>query len=491
MKAGLTTAVVALSAAVMTLDMTVVTIALPDIGRDLDAGLQDSQWIVNGYVLVFASLLLGVGALSDRVPRRPLFIGGHTLFGLASLLCALAPSSGWLIAGRVIQALGATLVFATCMPILADTHEGDERGRARAVGAFTAAGAAAAALGPLVGGALVGGGGWRWIFVVNLPVSAVAIAAMLAAGRGAPEPQRRSGSPDWLSTALVAIGVFTLNYALVTGPTSGWGSPSVLAAIVAAAILLLCFARLQLRHGRDALLDLHLFRIPTFSAAMLLSFTGRLVTFGLLPYLIFWLSGRQHLSPVQVGFVLLALALPMVVIAAPSSALGHGNHVNLVTGGAMSVTAIGLLWLGLALGPDATWARALGPLLVIGIGSGAAMPHMMNLALAVVPASRAGAATGAANTAFPLGTATGVAVFGALLSTRVDALPWAPAPAREAIASGRFELLGQMFPSSLVEEAIAAFTSGLSLICFTGTALAALCAVVCFTAIRSQDRRED
>ncbi|MEJ4100346.1 MFS transporter [Corynebacterium mastitidis] len=130
------------------------------------------------------------------MPRRPLFIGGHTLFGLASLLCALAPSSDWLIAGRVIQALGATLVFATCMPILADTHEGDERGRARAVGAFTPAGAAAAALGPLVGGVLVGGGGWRWIFVVNLPVSAVAIAAMLAAGRGAPEPQRRSGSSD-------------------------------------------------------------------------------------------------------------------------------------------------------------------------------------------------------------------------------------------------------------------------------------------------------
>lgn len=188
------------------------------------------------------------------------------------------------------------------------------------------------------------------------------------------------------------------------------GLSSVLTTIVAAAILLLCFTRLQLRHGRDALLDLHLFRIPTFSAAMLLSFTGRLVTFGLLPYLIFWLSGRQHLSPVQVGFVLLALALPMVVIAAPSSALGHGNHV---TGGAMSVTAIGLLWLGLALGSDATWARALGPLFVIGIGSGAAMPHMMNLALAVVPASRAGAATGAANTAFPLGTPTGVAVFGA------------------------------------------------------------------------------
>ena len=129
MKPRWLTAVVALSAALMTLDMTVVTIALPDITREFSAGLEDAQWIVNAYVLVFAALLLGVGALSDRMPRHRLFMLGHLIFAASSLLCALSGSSGTLIAGRVCQAVGATLVFGTCMPLIADTHEGDDAAR--------------------------------------------------------------------------------------------------------------------------------------------------------------------------------------------------------------------------------------------------------------------------------------------------------------------------------------------------------------------------
>ena len=158
---------IALSSALMTLDMTVVTIALPQISHSFSSGLGEAQWVVNGYVLVFAALLLGVGALSDHLPRHRLFMGGHVVFGLASLVCALAPSIDVLIVGRVIQALGATVVFATCMPLIADCFEGDEAGRSRAVGIYMAAGAVAAALGPLVGGLLVSNGGWRWMFAIN------------------------------------------------------------------------------------------------------------------------------------------------------------------------------------------------------------------------------------------------------------------------------------------------------------------------------------
>ena len=208
MKPRWLTAVVALSAALMTLDMTVVTIALPDITREFSAGLEDAQWIVNAYVLVFAALLLGVGALSDRMPRHRLFMLGHLIFAASSLLCALSGSSGTLIAGRVCQAVGATLVFGTCMPLIADTHEGDDAARSRAVGAFMAAGAAAAALGPLVGGLLVGGGGWRWIFAVNVPVSLIAVVVMGIVAPNKTTAPRQSTGRDWVSTALVAVGLF-------------------------------------------------------------------------------------------------------------------------------------------------------------------------------------------------------------------------------------------------------------------------------------------
>lgn len=491
MKSSWITAVIALSAALMTLDMTVVTIALPDISRDLSAGLSDAQWIVNGYTLVFAALLLGVGAFSDRVPRRPLFMAGHVIFGLASLLCAAAPTTTWLIAGRIIQAIGATLVFATCMPLIADIYEDDHKRRSRAVGAFMAAGAAAAALGPLVGGMIVGSGGWRWIFAVNLPVSLIAVVAMFILGRDLPSKPRNSGNIDWLSTFLVAAGLFGANYALVSGPQDGWTSPAVVTAGICAVLLLTIFAVRQLHLGDDALINLRLFRIPSFSAAMILSFTARLVTFGLLPYLIFWLSGMQGRTPVQVGLVLLSLALPMVIVAAPSTALERTGRINVVTAGAMTVTAAGLLWLGLAMGPDATWRDAIAPLLVTGIGSGIAMPHMMNLALSVVPASSSGAATGAANTALPLGTATGVALFGALLSSRVDTLDWASSQVRGAITEGRLDILESLLPEEQLREAVDAFTSGLTAIFLTGAAFAILCAVVCLTAIRSKDQKLD
>ncbi|MEL4155125.1 MFS transporter [Corynebacterium bovis] len=488
MKPRWLTAVVALSAALMTLDMTVVTIALPDITREFSAGLEDAQWIVNAYVLVFAALLLGVGALSDRMPRHRLFMLGHLIFAASSLLCALSGSSGTLIAGRVCQAVGATLVFGTCMPLIADTHEGDDAARSRAVGAFMAAGAAAAALGPLVGGLLVGGGGWRWIFAVNFPVSLIAVVVMGIVAPNKTTAPRQSTGRDWVSTALVAVGLFGANYALITGPEDGWTHPRVLGAIAVAVVLLAVFAVVQLRAGGDALLDLRLFAVPSFTAAIILSFTGRLVTFGLLTYLIFWLSGIQALSPVGVGLVLLALAMPMVVVAAPSSALEKTGKVNIVTGVAMVVTAVGLLWAALALGPDSTWRAAVGPLLVTGIGAGLAMPHMMGIAVAVVPASRSGAATGAANSAFPLGTAAGVAVFGAILTAHVDALTWAPAPVREAATAGRVDVLRGVLPEPRLREVTEAFMSGLDAILVTGAVVSVVCGVICLVAIRTKDR---
>ncbi|MBC3186417.1 MFS transporter [Corynebacterium sp. zg-331] len=488
MKVRWLTTVVALSAAIMTLDMTVVTIALPDITREFSAGLDDAQWIVNAYVLVFAALLLGVGALSDHMPRHRLFILGHLIFGASSLFCALSSSSGMLIAGRVCQAIGATLVFGTCMPLIADAHEGNDAARSRAVGAFMAAGALAAALGPLIGGLLVGGGGWRWIFTMNIPVSIIAMVVMALVAPNNTRVTRKTTGRDWASTVLVALGLFCANYALVTGPNDGWNSTNVLATIIAAVFFLAVFVVIQLRAGEDALLDLRLFSVPSFSAAIILSFTGRLVTFGLLTYLIFWLSGIQALSPIGMDLVLLALAMPMVIIAAPSSALEKTGKVNIVTSVAMIITAIGLLWAALALGPDSTWCSAIGPLLITGIGAGLAMPHMMNITISVVPASRSGAATGATNSAFPLGTATGVAIFGAILTSHIDSLAWASAPVREAASAGRVDLLRSVLSEPQVHEVTEAFMAGLDTILITGAAVSVVCGLICFVSIRQEDR---
>lgn len=475
---------IALSAALMTLDMTVVTIALPEINASFSVGLRDAQWVVNSYVLVFAALLLGVGALSDHIPRRPLFLIGHVVFGLASLLCTVATGIDMLILGRVIQALGATLVFATCMPLIADHFEGDDVGRSRAVGIYMAAGAAAAALGPLVGGFIVSNGGWRWMFAINPPLCLLAIAIMFFLVRSPEEKTQAGGRIDWISMTIIAAALFSLNYALISGSNDSWTTPLVLGAFVVAAILLGVFIILQIRYGHEALLDLSLFKSSTFTAAITLSFTARLVSYGMMPYLVFWLAGYKKLSPIAVGLVLLAMALPIVMIAGPSSALQKTGKVNIVTGAAMLLVTAGLIWLGRVASPEAPWALVIGPLIVIGAGTGLAMPHMMNIALSVVPASRSGSATGVVNTAFPLGTATGVASFGVILNSHMDALEQIPESARTAGATGQLNALQYQEPADIISIITETFADGLSTIMFTAALCSALCAAFCWWAIR-------
>lgn len=475
---------IALSSALMTLDMTVVTIALPQISRSFSSGLGEAQWVVNGYVLVFAALLLGVGALSDHLPRHRLFMGGHVVFGLASLVCALAPSIDVLIAGRVIQALGATVVFATCMPLIADCFEGDEAGRSRAVGIYMAAGAVAAALGPLVGGFLVSNGGWRWMFAINPPLSLLAISIMLFLVPAPHSSTSSRGNIDWFSTIIIAIALFTVNYALISGPKDGWTNPLVLTAIAVGIFLLGVFVTTQWKAGRKALLDLSMFKNSAFTAAILLSFTARLASFGLMPYLIFWLAGYQHHSPIQVGLILLAMALPIVIVAAPSSSLQKTGKVNAITSMAMFIVTAGLAWLGLIIGPNTSWQQMVGPLIALGTGVGLAMPHMMNIALSVVPASRSGTATGVVNTAFPLGTATGVAIFGAVLTSRINTLDWIPEPIRTAGATGQLSAIHSTAPTQTLVAVTKAFSEGLSTMLLIAAVSTAVCGAMCWFAIQ-------
>ncbi|NLE80308.1 MAG: MFS transporter [Rhodococcus sp.] len=476
---------VGLSAVVMTLDISIVNVALPDIAADFGAGLEQTQWIINAYVLAFAALLLTVGSASDRLGKRRMFLAGHLVFAASSLLCALAQTDAVLIGGRAAQGIGAALVFGTCLALLSEVYTDDSAGRTRAVGVFMACGAGAAALGPLVGGVLVELGGWRWIFAINLPIGVFVIAAILTT-MSLTERTNTESRIDWISTVLITALFFGANFALLSGPDHGWTSMLVLtSATLTVAAGVAAFWR-QRTLGDDAMVDLSLFRIPTFSAVIFISFAVRVFSFGIFPFLIFWLSGADGFSPVQTGAVLLFLAIPMIVAAGPSLALARAVSLSATLTLSMSTIAAGLAWAAVITAPNMTWTSLIGPLVLIGIGSGLSMPHIMDIAMAVAPARLAGTATGLANTAFPLGTAAGIAVFGALIHGRVDAVDTLPEPARPLAYVADFDrltLLGQ----PAVEAARSAYASGLTTVFAVAAAVALAAALVSLTAVRTKD----
>lgn len=484
---GVTVFVTALSAAVMTLDATVVNVALADIGTDLQTSLTDLQWVVNGYTLAFAALLLTAGSLSDRLGRRGAFMIGMSVFVVASLACALAPNATVLVGARILQGAGAAFVMGTGLALIAGAYEGEDPvKRQTAVGIFSAGGAAAAALGPLVGGALVDGFGWRSIFLINVPLGIAVVVVTLAMVR--PQARLAGTKVDLTGAALAIAMLFALNYGLLTGAAAGWGRADVLTALIVAPLLLVVFLLVERRQGHDAMLDLSLFRIPTFSAAIVLSFAARLTSFGLFPFLILWLAGLLGHTPLQVGLILMVLSVVMVIVAPFSGALVKVAPLRVLNAAGMAVIGAGLWWAALAVGPDERWTAILPGLILIGVGAGIVMPHMMGLAIGVVPAERAGMASGMSNTFFPLGTAVGVAVYGAVMSARIGAAVPDPQLA-SAAAAGRFDVVAQSAGPDVVAAAARAFTEGLSQVLLIAAVASIISAITALLLIRDRDMR--
>lgn len=481
----------ALSCFLMTLDVTVVNVALPEIQADLDASLDSLQWTVNAYVLAFAALLLTVGSLSDRYNRRSVFLIGLAVFTAASALCMTARSDTLLIVARAVQGVGGALVFGTCMALIADAHIGaaDEI-RRKAVSTAMAVAAAAAALGPLIGGGLVQAGSWQWIFAVNIPIGAFLIVATFLRVPVAERVPATRGPVDRAGAALVVVPLFTANYGLLTGANSGWGQPKVVAALAIAVATGVGFVWLEMRRGDAALLDLRLFRMPTFAAAIVLGFAVRLLTFGIFPFLILWLAGAHEMTVFRTGLVLSALAVPLVIAAGVATLLARIIGVARTMTLAMVITAVGL-FLGTLIDGTGPWQNMLVCLVAVGVGCGLAMPHLMNLAVDATPPGQAGMATGTANTAMPLGTAAGVALFGVVLSSRVRAeidVETVGAGAERfttAVSAGILR-----YPSApQTELAIHAFTDGLRLIFVLAGCGAVAAAIVSAMLLRHAERR--
>ncbi|KOU77931.1 multidrug MFS transporter [Streptomyces sp. MMG1533] len=465
---------VCLGTFMLLLDVTIAVVALPDMARALDASLSDLQWVMDGYALALAALLLGVGAAADVLGRRRVHVMGVVLFAGASLLCGLATGPEMLVAARGRQGVGAAAMFATTLPLLGSVYQG--RQRSTALGVWGAVSGAAAAVGPLAGGLLTDGPGWRWIFFVNLPVSVAAVWLTL---RVVPESRGRQGRRvDWAGTVTFAAFAGAVTYGAVRAGSHGWAAGGTLAWFAVAVVALAGFLVVE-RRGTDPLLDLRLFTKPAFSGVMAgaLAFNG--AAFGVLAYTSIWLQTMLGMSAVRGGLVFLWMSLASFVVAAVGGRLLHGVPVRFTIGGGLLLIGAGQFCMA---GLDAdSGATALIPgLMLVGAGTGLVSPGIAGAALAAVPAERAGMAGGAVNTFRQLGYAIGIALCGTVLTSRMqDSLPH---DAAHALAGGGAEALGGAFSEHTLR---AAFAAGLDRAALVAGVVAVLAGVLVLALVRT------
>jgi EmrB/QacA subfamily drug resistance transporter len=415
---GLTLAVVCTAIFMLVLDVTIVSVALADLQRDLSAGFDDLQWVVDAYTLTLAGGLLTAATLGDRIGRRRVFAAGLAWFCLASLACALATTVVQLNAARAAQGLGAALLFGTALPLLGVAFP-EGRGRARAVGAFGASMSAATAVGPLVGGALVDGPGWRWIFLINVPVGATALVATLGLVESRPRTARRA---DWPGAALLTAGLLCLLLALIRGNSSGWVSPPIVGLFLAAALIGVAFAAREAT-ASEPMLDLDLLARPAFAGAALQAFALGTSLIAATYYLALYLQNTLGFSPLGTGLRVLPLTVAAFAAALLTAALLRRTGASLPLALALFVGADGLALAAwgaflLAGDPGRSWTVLVPGFVLAGTGLGAGLASSASAALAAVEPERAGMATGTITTVRQVGVAAGVAALGALFQHR-------------------------------------------------------------------------
>ena len=387
----LTTAV--LGSGIAQLDGTVVNVALPRIGEDLHASLAALQWTVNAYMLTLAGLILLGGSLGDRYGRRRLFVIGTVWFALASAACGLAPNIGVLIAARALQGIGGALLTPGSLALIQATYrEGD---RSRAVGAWSGLGGVAAAVGPFLGGWLVDGPGWRWVFLINLPVALVAVGIAV---RRVPESrdEQETGAFDVPGAALAALALAALTYALVDAPVRG-ASVDIVGAALAAVALAVVFV-LRERRAPQPMMPLDLFSSRLFSSVNVVTLCLYAPLAGVFFLLPVQLQVSGGYSALQAGTAILPITVTMLTLSARSAALARriGPRLPLTVG--PLVAAVGILMLyRVGSGPYVT--TLLPALLVQGLGMAAFVAPLTSTVLAAVPVARAGIASGINNAA--------------------------------------------------------------------------------------------
>jgi EmrB/QacA subfamily drug resistance transporter len=392
------------------LDNLVVTTALPVIRVSLHASLSGLEWTVNAYTLAFAVLLLTGSSLGERFGRRRMLLVGITVFTLGSAAAALSPDAGALIAARMVQGMGAAIMTPLTLTILSAAVPAERRGMA--LGIWGAVGGLAIALGPVVGGAVVQGISWKWIFWLNVPIGLMLLP--LARWRLA-ETKGASRSLDLAGLLLASAGLFGVVFGLVRANQLGWTSTTVVASIASGVALLAGFVAWELR-AREPMLPMSLFRSRGFTAANAASFFLFFGMFGSVFLLAQFLQTAQHFSPLQAGLRILPwTAMPMVV-APIAGALSDriGGRIVVMTG--LVLQATGLLWVGLALSQAVPYTSLVPDFVISGIGMGMFFAPVVNTVLSSVRPDQEGIASGATNAIRELGGVFGIAVLSAVFS---------------------------------------------------------------------------
>jgi EmrB/QacA subfamily drug resistance transporter len=395
-------------------DVTIVQVALPTMQRTLHANFADLEWVISAYAVSLAALLLTQGTLADRFGRKRIFVAGLTIFTLASFGCGLATTANLLIAGRAIQGVGGAAMFATSLALIGQDFRGPERGTAIAAWGATVGGAVA--VGPLVGGALTSGLGWRWIFFVNVPIGIVTMVVSLTRMVNVSDPDTKRLDVAGLITFSGAL--FLLVLGLTRGNDDGWTSAFILTLLCSSAVLLMAFVFAEL-HQERPMFDLSLFRNPAFTGVSLATFAIGAGMFAMLTYLTLYLQDLLGLSPLQGGLRLLPLTLLTFIVPLATRGLSERTAPGVALGVGLLLSAGGLaLMHGVSAG--SSWTTLLVGLIVSGLGIGIANPAIAKIALGVVSPERSGMASGISNTFRIGGLATGIAGLGALFQGRIS-----------------------------------------------------------------------
>ena len=436
-KRWLALGIVAAGVALIIIDSTIVNVALPTMILDLNLGLSGAEWVNSIYSLVFAAILIVTGRLADMRGRRQIYMIGLAIFAGASILAGLAPNGEFLILARLLQGVGGALVLPSTLSIVNATFHGKERAAAFGVWGATIGGMAA--LGPIAGGLLTTHFGWRWIFLINIPIALALIVLSLKYVRESKDPDAKK-TGDVLGSVSLGVGLAALVFALIEGRTYGWWAPAepfspggldwpsstvspipfAIALSLVSIIVFLLNSRYRLRAGKPRLVDLELFKLRSFGFGNITALLVSLGEFGVLFAIPLYLQSVLGLSATQSGLLIASLAVGAFVAggaAAPvSKRLGARGVVQL----GMALEAIGIGAFALLVQPDSNPWSFVPALFVYGIGVGFATAQLTGVVLADVPMSASGQASGIQSTSRQIGSALGVAILGVILATVIS-----------------------------------------------------------------------
>ncbi|HVU60857.1 MAG TPA: MFS transporter [Mycobacteriales bacterium] len=486
---------VSLGTFMLLLDITIVNVALPKIQDELHSSFSDLQWVVDAYALTLAALLLTTGALADMYGRKRLYVVGLAVFTVASVLCGVAQGSVMLELSRALQGIGGATMFSVSLALLAHAFRGKDRGVA--FGVWGATTGFAVAVGPVLGGALVSGLSWRYIFFVNLPIGIGALALTIFRVDESRDPQPRK--PDWWGFILFTAGLAGVIYALIEAGLTSFGSTRVVACFAAGGVLIAAFLVAE-RFVAHPMFELSLFRLPTFSGGAIAAFGISASIFSMLLYITLYLQDLLQYSALQTGVRLVILSGGILVVATIAGRVSSHVPVRLLIGPGLLIVGVSMLLMrGLSAG--SSWTHLIPGMIVGGVGVGMINPPLASTAVGVVQPQRAGMASGINSTFRQVGIATGIALLGTLFSKKAGSdvtkqLAHTPLAGKAKALSGALQngeatsYLKHLPPQQVqlaAHAARASFTAALNEILLVAAIIAFVAGALALALIRAKD----